>query len=86
VHGGEHHAARGQLAQVGAAFGLHRGLAQQLRTAREGAEELAVEVVAVCEDNEGRVIPSRFADDASGVEREVQVYSRAPFIATSSSD
>ena len=40
------------LAQVRAALGLHRRLAQQVLAAREGAEELVVQVVAVGEDDE----------------------------------
>ncbi len=77
---GEHHAASGhreQLAQVGAALGLHRRLAQQVLAAREGAEELVVEVVAVGEHDDGRVLHRRLADDAAGVERHRQALARA---------
>ena len=66
LDGREHHAARGdrqQLPQVRAALGLHRRLAQQVRAAREGAEELVVEVVAVGEHDERRVLHRRLADD-----------------------
>ena len=43
-------------AQVGAVVGLHGRLAQQVVAAGEGAEELVVEVVAVGEDDDGRVL------------------------------
>ena len=66
-----------QLAQVRAALGLHRRLAQQVLAAREGAEELVVEVVAVGEHDEGRVLHRRLADDAPGVERHRQALARA---------
>ena len=68
---GEHHAARGDrqlLAQVGAALGLRRRLSEQVLAAREGAEELVVEVVAVREDDDGRVLHRRLARDRAGVE------------------
>jgi hypothetical protein len=48
-----------QLAQVRAALGLHRRLAQQVAAAREGAEELVVEVVAVGEHHQRRVLHRR---------------------------
>ena len=66
-----------QLAQVRAALGLHRRLAQQVLAAREGAEELVVEVVAVGEHDEGRVLHRRLADDAPGVEGHRQALARA---------
>ena len=80
MDGGEHHAARRhaeQLAQVRAAFGLHRRLAQQVAAAREGGEELVVEVIAIGEHDEGRVLHRRLADDAAGVERHRQALPRA---------
>ena len=45
--------------------------------AREGAEELVVEVVAVGEHDEGRVLHRRVADDAAGVEGHRQALARA---------
>jgi len=53
----EHHAARRHRelqAQIGAVGGLHRRLAQQVAAAREGAEELIVEVVAVGQHDQRR--------------------------------
>ena len=61
LDGGEDHAARGDrssFAQVGAALGLHRRLAQQVVAAGEGAEELVVEVVAVGEHDDASGSPS----------------------------
>ena len=58
---GEDHAAGGDRelrAQVGAVRGLHRRLAQQVAAAREGAEELVVEVVAVGEHDDRSGSPS----------------------------
>ena len=58
---GEDHAARSdrqELAQVRAGLGLHRRLAQQILAARERAEELVVQVVAIGEDDERRDSPS----------------------------
>jgi hypothetical protein len=80
VDSGEHHPARRhaeQLAQVRAALGLHRRLAQQVAAARKGGEELVVEVVAVGEHDERRVAHRRLADDAAGVERHRQALARA---------
>ena len=77
---GEHHAARGDrqlLAQVGAALGLRRRLAEQVLAAREGAEELVVEVVAVGQDDDGRVLHRRLARDRAGVEGHRQALARA---------
>ena len=80
VDGGEDHTARGdlqELPQVRAALGLHRRLAQEILTAREGAEELLIEVVAVGEHDDGRVLHRRLADDASGVKGHRQALARA---------
>ena len=66
-----------QLPQVRAALGLHRRLAQEILAAREGAEELVVEVVAVGEHDDGRVLHRWLADDASGVEGHRQALARA---------
>ena len=50
-------------AQVGAVLRLHRRLPEQLLAAGEGAEELVVEVVAVGQDDERRVLHRRVGDD-----------------------
>ena len=44
-----------------AALGLDRLLAQQFLPGGEGAEELVVQVVAVGEDDQGRVVHGRAA-------------------------
>ena len=80
LDGGEHHAARLDRefrAQIGPALRLHRRLPQQVPAAREGAEELVVEVVAVGQHDDGRVLHRRFADDPPGVERHRQALARA---------
>src|SRR5207253_2930662 len=80
VDSGEDHTARGDLQefpQVCTAFGLHRRLAQEILAAREGAEKLLVEVVAVGEHDDGRVLHRQLADDASGVEGHRQSLARA---------
>ena len=64
-------------AQVGAALRLHGGLAQEVLAAGEGAEELVVEVVAVGEDDDGRVLHRRLADDGAGVEGHRQALAGA---------
>ena len=77
---GEHHAARGDgelRAQVGPVGGLHRRLAQQVAAAREGAEELVVEVVAVGQHHDRRVGHRRVQDHAPGIEGHRQALARA---------
>ena len=76
---GEHDPARFHPesgAQVGPAGGLHRRLAQQVGAAREGAEELVVEVVAVGQHDDGGILHRRLADDAPGVEGHGQTLAR----------
>src|SRR5690606_7646105 len=68
---------REELAQVRSAGRLNRRLAQKLPAAGEGAEELVVEVVAVGEHDDRRVLHHRLADDAAGVERHRQALARA---------
>ena len=71
LDGGEDHASGGHrqlLPKVGPALGLRRRLAQQVLAAGEGSEELVVQVVAVGENDDGRVLHSRLADDGAGVE------------------
>ena len=80
LNGGEHHAAGGDRelrAQVGAVGGLHRRLAQQVAAAREGAEELVVEVVAVGEHDDRRVRHRRVQDHAPRIEGHRQALARA---------
>jgi hypothetical protein len=62
---------------VRAALSLHRRLAQEIRAAREGAEKLVVEIVAVSEHDDSWVLHSRLADDASSVEGHRQALARA---------
>jgi hypothetical protein len=70
LDGGEDDAARGAVAEFGAqvlpGVGLYRFLAQQVLRQREDAEQLPVEVVAVGDDDEGRILPQRFLHDARG--------------------
>jgi hypothetical protein len=67
---GEHDAVRRPLAQQRAQLlaggGLHRPLAQQVLGQREHAEQLAVQIVAVGDDNAGRVGSRRLAHHAGG--------------------
>ena len=80
LDGREHHAAGGDgelRAQIGAVGGLHRRLAQQVAAAREGAEELVVEVVAVGEHDDRRVLHRRVQDHAAGIEGHRQALARA---------
>ena len=80
LDGGEDHAARRDRAAAPAgrpALGLHRLLAQQLLAAGEGAEELVVQVVAVGDHHQGRVLHRRVQDDSPGVERHRQALARA---------
>ena len=76
---GEHHAARldRQLgAQVGTAAGLGRGLPQQVLAAGERAEKLVVEVVAIRQHDDRRVLHPRLADDSAGKEGHGQALAR----------
>ena len=57
-----------QRTEMGAAVGLLRGVAQEIGTAREGAEKLLVQVVAVREDDERRVLQLGLDDQLPGVE------------------
>ena len=66
-----------QLAQVRPALGLHRLLAQQLVAAAEGAEELVVQVVAVGDDHQRRVLHGRVQDHPPGVKGHGQALARA---------
>ena len=80
LDGGEHHAARrdGEFrAQVGAVSRLFRRLTEEVRTPREGGEQLVVEVVAVGQHDDGGVSHRRVACDAACVERHRQALARA---------
>jgi hypothetical protein len=68
--GEDHAAARHgqQLAQLVAARGLHGRLAEDVRAALELAEKLIVEVVAVGQHDERRVLHRGLADHAGGEE------------------
>ena len=75
LDGREHNAAgrAGQrLLQILAAFRLLRGLAEQVAAHGKSAEQLVVEVVAVGDDDNGRVLHRRVGDDLSGIERHQQ--------------
>ena len=75
----EDHAARGdlqQLAKVGAALGLDRASAQQFRAAGERAEQLVVEVVAVGEDDQCRILHAGCRIDRPGVEGHREALAR----------
>ena len=77
LDGCEHHPARFHRkpgTQIRPAGRLDRRLAQQFPAAREGGEQLIVEIVAVGQDHHGRVFHRRLADDASGVERHRQAF------------
>ena len=64
-------------AQVGPTLGLGRRLSQQVLAARERAEELVVEVVAVGQHDDGWVFHRGLADDRAGVEGHRQAFARA---------
>ena len=60
-----------------AVFGLLRRLAQQVLAHAEGAEQLVVEVVAVGQHDQGRVLHRRVLDDLPGVEGHQQALAGA---------
>ena len=77
---GEDHAAglhRELRAQIGPVLRLDGGLTQQVGAAREGGEELVVEVVAIGQHHHGGVGHRRLADDTPGVERHGEALARA---------
>ena len=57
--------------------GLLRGLAEQVAAHRKRAEQLVVEVVAVGDDHNGRVLHRRVGDDLPGVEGHQQTLAGA---------
>ncbi len=80
LDGREHHAAAGdlqELAQALAVGGLHGRLAEELEAALELAEELVVEVVAVGQDHQRRVLHRRVADHPGGVEQHREALAAA---------
>ena len=75
----EHHAARfdGELRpQVGAALRLDRRQPEQVGAAREGSEQLVVEIVAVRQHDDGGILHRQVTHDATGVERHRQALAR----------
>ena len=65
----EHHAATRpdqQLAQMLAPAGLHRRLAEDVRAALELAEKLVIEIVAIGQHNQRRVLHRRMPHHARG--------------------
>ena len=71
MDGGEHHAAASpvqQLAQMLAPVGLRRRLAEDFRAALELAEKLVVEIVAVGQHHQRRVLHGRMPHHARGEE------------------
>jgi hypothetical protein len=80
LDGREHHPPGGhlqQLAKVRPALRLLGALAQELGAAGEGPEELLVEVVAVGEHHQRRVLHRRVQHHAPRVERHRQALARA---------
>jgi hypothetical protein len=59
-----------------AAVGLNRRLADQVAAHRERAEQLVVQVVAVGDDDDGRVFHRRFAHQLPGIEGHQQALAR----------
>ncbi len=66
-----------QLAKLRPALGLDRVLSQEVPAAAEDGEELAVQLVAVGEDDDGGVLHSGLADDATRVEDHREALARA---------
>ena len=76
---GEHDSPAGhsqESPQIRAAFGLNGRLPQQIAAPGKGPEELVVEVVAVGEHEDGRVLHVRMQDQAAGVEGHGQALAR----------
>ena len=79
LDGGEHHPTRcprQRLLQILAAVGLHRCLSDQVAAHGESAEQLVVQIVAVGDDNDGRVFHRRFTHQLPGVESHQQALPR----------
>ena len=60
-----------------AVLGLLRRLPQQVLAHAEGAEELVVQIVAVGQHDQRRVLHRRVLDDLAGIERHQQALARA---------
>ena len=65
------------LLQILPAIGLLRGLTEQVATHGESAEELVIKVIAVGEEDDGRVLHGRMSDDLSGIEGHEQALAGA---------
>ena len=77
---GEHHAARRdcqQLLQLLAALRLHGLLPQQLMAAEKRAEKLVVEVVAIRENDERRILHRRLQHEPAGIKNHCERLARA---------
>ena len=75
----EHHAARLDRElrpQVGAALRLQRRQPEQVGAAREGGEQLIVEIVAIRQHDDRRIRHRQVVHDAAGVERHRQALAR----------
>ena len=75
----EYHATRYDrklTAQIGAALRLHRWLAKQVLATRKGTKELVVKVVAIGQDDDGRVLHRQLARDRASVEGHCQALAR----------
>ena len=75
LQGGEDHAAGRpikQLAQMFAVLGLVGCLAQQVLAHAERAEQLVVQIVAVGQHDQRRVLHRRMLDDLARIERHQQ--------------
>ena len=80
LDGCEHHAPgrdRELRPQVGAVRSLYRRLTQQISATGEGAEELVVEVIPVCEHNDRWIFHRRMQDHAAGIENHRQTLTGA---------
>src|SRR6266571_590343 len=66
-----------QRTEMVAVLGLFRFLAQQLMAAGECAEKLVVQIVAVREHDQRRILHRWFKDEPSGVERHRQRFTGA---------
>ena len=70
-------ATRSFAAQIGAALGLGRRLAQQIFVQREVVEELVVQIVAVGQHDDRGILHAGVLDDLARVERHGQALAGA---------
>src|SRR5207244_10170137 len=61
--------------KIGAIDRLNRRLTQQIATASESTEELVVKIVAVCQDNDGRVLHRRRQNGTTGIQSKPPAHS-----------